>query len=1831
MDKIEKLLEVKNLLDSISKKMSELKKDLDIVTSCVKRRKLISTEASERVVAGLLEVNNMNEQCKELYSQVELGEELSDDIGEIESKIAQAISDIELEAKLAEYKRFLLLETDDEETRVLLNAKKADMQKILDNYTDDRESELISYKKFTEAILEKNQTKVVSLMFELSKWFENELLAKAFLSKTIRLPENKVCIEDDTATLEKNHSEKDTSFADEVKGQENNNEIDINAEDKEIQHEEKSDSGCSTDKKDGAVEAVEKAADELSAEVKPELPKNVGILEFDFQKDIIEKGLIITKGVFDKPFFLNASSAESKKTGSKIFVNEIKAKNAAENVVSLKCMDKFNSVTPELVSVITQAPIEEVYNSFAYLQNKGYIREYGVDGIGSFYCMSQRCLKALMSKEARAFIRINYVHDSGREVEDFINPVLVRIAFSKLLTRYEEKLDIDAVCVSQMLEREVFASRFLAGTGDKAYVVTGAFFADAVDVDDYVHTVGRYIDEIKNEHFLFAGINRKYARLLAEFFMENTSIDYELEEIFYYSLTEDKYFVYETDEEIEFDKLFEPCDEKSAQQDAASLIDEDGADTEVCATVVDAQVEKTKSVEQSEVNINSEKVAPEKNNFDDIAPKNVNVEENIFDRDVTHKENRIIDKSDVMGNTYQMILDEKTYCATTYLRSMIEDDANISHTYEKLAYAVNAPWMRCSYSSQKIFELYQAEDDVFTKYLMAAASIRNFFMNHVSYDYMLKALHASVKSIPVVSESVALTNAVYSLAMFKENVHKGVDVYAAYRVKDKMAVDKELDALAFTAKSYYDSYVVGQPRNNKHVRRFVTTWKMIFANDGDMASYLGAIIDKEYDMAELAGDYLAQNFISDGCSLEYSNLDTLKLNKFIDAHWDKANSGNQYKSTPLMSDLRNNLINAIEKVLKLMCEWVMLVDATGNLADDDGEKVYNSTKKALLEDLAKAAQDVEAKIQSSDTAEAAGAKVLKETIDELISRIDGTYDESWHKYYYIDFLRGNDVLLDDEYLPDMRGKFADFAELSLSNRILKHSKAELVSFEEKLDDIFNNYGDDYGTAELIIRYLEDTRGISYEDKYNIKKSEEQAEKDAKLKLDAFIENLELAQSYGQIEETRENRKEKIQKIANEWFGYAKESKNYGFFNMVLERYREKIHEDAKVRGEALLKELAKLKEQGANGAAFDERIGKIQDMIDAQNYTVAEDLMSRINSDEPEEDIEVFSTDYLQKFIDEYDYNYKSVAYSNKKLSDLVKNLRIRNKDDKGAKRLIDNWMSNGQSLGESKLKNLLEALGFAGAEVKEQPKIGKVENYSVLVKAVEGRRVNYRHPIAAFGSKAAEQGFRVVCLLGKYDSDRLLEEFKNISGNKNTLVLLDYALPLSDRRRLARKIKSELGDKIFAVLDRVLIMFLANNYSEQFINQILMYTMMPFAYCQPYVWSSNDTVPPEIFMGRKDELEKIESPSGVNIVYGGRQLGKSALLKKAKMDIDSDENDDRAVLIDIKGCDYKSAARKIGHELFDAGILTDDIDTTDWDDLSRAIRRRLQNDAPSHIPYLLLLLDEADVFIESCAQKEVNFQPFDALKDIQSVGMDRFKFVIAGLHNIVRFKRDAALSNNSVLTHLTSITIKPFGKREARQLLEVPLNYLGLRFPDDKNHQSLISLILAETNYFPGLIQLYCAKLIEAMRKDDYAGYNQIDTPVYTVNPTHIRKVLSDPGFRKEIREKFEITLKLGDDNMYYIIALLMAYLYHQNTNSASEIEGFSANDIIDAAKEYSVKKIASQTEIFISGLMQELVELNILRQTVNDMYLFSRYSFFQLMGTSTEVENKLVQYMED
>ena len=200
---------------------------------------------------------------------------------------------------------------------------------------------------------------------------------------------------------------------------------------------------------------------------------------------------------------------------------------------------------------------------------------------------------------------------------------------------------------------------------------------------------------------------------------------------------------------------------------------------------------------------------------------------------------------------------------------------------------------------------------------------------------------------------------------------------------------------------------------------------------------------------------------------------------------------------------------------------------------------------------------------------------------------------------------------------------------------------------------------------------------------------------------------------------------------------------------------------------------------------------------------------------------------------------------------------------------------------------------------------------------------------------------------------------------------------------------------------------------------------------------------------------------------------------------------------------------------------------------------------------------------------------------------------------------------------------MRPFKSTEARELLEVPLSYLGFRFSDDSSTEMLISTIFGTTNYFPGLLQLYCSKLIEAVERD-YAGYNEGETPPYVVSESHIKKVLSDETLEEQIREKYFITLRVGNDDYYYLIALLAAYNYHNN----KEQNGCDADDILEIASSYGISKISSLSRDKVTALMEEMLELNVLQRIGNGKYRFARHSFCEMMGSISHIDDEIMEY---
>ena len=1193
--------------------------------------------------------------------------------------------------------------------------------------------------------------------------------------------------------------------------------------------------------------------------------------------------------------------------------------------------------------------------------------------------------------------------------------------------------------------------------------------------------------------------------------------------------------------------------------------------------------------------------------------------------------------------TYKKILmTGKTYCACAYLKRLAELDASFKDEYLQLAYAVNDPLAACTYNSDQIANTYLADGYEHNSYYLAAAILRNFYSNQCLYDYAIDSMMDSFAEDKLLVSNDKLKHLIDILRMFKKEHHCGMGKFADYKKSDIAALKAKLDI--FAKRAMEQSKLASEQSYNVAITnaRFGKTLEYLFRGNSDLASFLDMIAEKEKDEAaiELMKQYLQEHFIKENAPVAVENINSNKIDELIDIAWDVAGNliRNKKKTSKLVSGPRVNLRHRLEEIGKLISEYLVTVEQINNADEDDKaypayQKAYKTTSRLFQEIIAE--YEAEAKQADKDY----GYKlVLIQTLKEIYAKIQGDNPEFTGKYFYLPFLGDSHVLLNANYQPEYRD-IKELPAMGTLARIEKHAfeggdmsvdlQVRLKGIMEKDTDIVQSIisDDNYGSLRLLTGYINDQQpGFEAEFMKNFRVAMALvfAKKQAKKEFEDFSDELALFQSYGQIDNTEENKKEIILQTAGLLYEAAQEDDNYGFFEKVLVEFKNKIQRDAVVQGDALKQNLENFllahQELKENEAA-NKLIERIRQCIDSQKYSSAEELLNRLENDDYESLQELEMKDYLQDFLNHYNNYIKSVANNDKTLRAQVKPYRTANKDTRAAERLLNAWPKGNNDIRPDEL---LSSLGFKLSSVDKMDKVdGKFPSFFVkLQKALGGRVNNYNYPVPAFGSLGETDGFRIVYIFGAYDAERLVEIFNNIGDEKHTLIILDYALKESARRRLALLVKGKANCKIFAVLDRVVLKYLYDNYSEQTITKQLLHIIMPFAYYQPYVADSSKPMPSELFIGRKEELKKIKDVNGVNIVYGGRQLGKSALLMKAKKDIDKNESGDRAVYIDIKGRNYTETALKISEELVIADILEKKDITSDWRELAMSIRMRLKNeDKPIH--YFLLLLDEADAFLDSC--KDVQYKPFDALKDIQAVGEGRFKFVVAGLRDVLRFEHEAALNDNSVLPQLSSMTVKPFKYAEAKELLEYPLSYLGFRFRDDVETDTLVSAILSHTNSFPGMLQLYCTKLIEAM-KNGYAGYKEAGTPPYYVSEDHIKKVLGEDNLQEEIRQKFFITLTVGSDNYYLLIAMITAYLYKND-------EGIcvTPNDVLTFAKDFEIKDIAALSPEKVAALMEEMRELNVLQHNGEHGYRFTHFSFFQMMGTKAYLEQELEKYMGD
>ena len=215
--------------------------------------------------------------------------------------------------------------------------------------------------------------------------------------------------------------------------------------------------------------------------------------------------------------------------------------------------------------------------------------------------------------------------------------------------------------------------------------------------------------------------------------------------------------------------------------------------------------------------------------------------------------------------------------------------------------------------------------------------------------------------------------------------------------------------------------------------------------------------------------------------------------------------------------------------------------------------------------------------------------------------------------------------------------------------------------------------------------------------------------------------------------------------------------------------------------------------------------------------------------------------------------------------------------------------------LREAHIRAVLAHLGFVDPKVTAMRRVTpRFRVFQARTELVSDRRVC---PTPAFGSTAGGR-YRIICALDRPNEEDLAAEVDRSSDGLPTIVFYLGVFSERHRRLLARL--SRQKPRSMVVLDMALALFLATRPGGRL--RAFFECALPFTCLEPFSTTAG-LVPPEMFFGRERERQSIVDPQGSCFIYGGRQLGKTALLRHVVRTFHAPEKGRIAIWIDLEAC----------------------------------------------------------------------------------------------------------------------------------------------------------------------------------------------------------------------------------------------------------------------------------------------------------------------------------------
>lgn len=655
---------------------------------------------------------------------------------------------------------------------------------------------------------------------------------------------------------------------------------------------------------------------------------------------------------------------------------------------------------------------------------------------------------------------------------------------------------------------------------------------------------------------------------------------------------------------------------------------------------------------------------------------------------------------------------------------------------------------------------------------------------------------------------------------------------------------------------------------------------------------------------------------------------------------------------------------------------------------------------------------------------------------------------------------------------------------------------------------------------------------------------------------------------------------------------------------------------------------------------------RIRSAIQNGRFQVAEDYIERVQNNRSLPQVKVETSHAFDDFFPDFVEDYTSFrdqtegtsnvlslvqsALENREIAGPVSAEHLSKDASYDSARLLQAWSElHTTKIANEKLREFISALGFKDVKLspyKDQTVAGKTSR-PPEEKPIANRQIVHRllevEPIADrqiaqlpdFGSRANGR-YRLIVVRGYETEEAIIQEIekRKLDGQPPNIVVFLNTLDTEARQELARSLVSnDLHPTL--VLDEALVAFLATQPSSRLAS--FFDCASAFTSAQPFDPDATE-VPPEMFFGRKKERDKILNMYGdmTHLVYGGRRLGKTAVLMDIAREYRSQSECKVVLFLSLKGSGIGETRqtdelwRMFAEQLIEYNIVPRN--TVRYESLKTKIQDWLKEDKERRI---LFLVDEADSFLDAERKPAPPYPVLEQIKRLMEETRRRFKVVFAGLHNVQRAARDP----NTPFAHLGEpVRIGPMlpdsDGDEIGNLIRAPLETLGYRFDSSDS----VVRIAAETNYYPALVQQFCKELLRDLRENN----NQSELP-YTIGSEAVDRVFDSREARNRIRSLFALTIQL--DLRYEFLTYLIAQRSFDNDNPWPR--SVPIEEIRTAALSEWHQGFDSDPSFWtFQVLLEEMVDLGILREVQGEGFAVRTRNLRMLLGNDDEIERRFI-----